>query len=67
MENFEVLEHAADIDGNIWYSVKVNDQVSNWLFDTFKKDVDFVYVHHLKGMWVEMTPKALSLLKLKWS
>jgi len=67
MENFEVLEQSVDIDGNIWYSVKVSDQVSEWLFRTFKKDVDFIYVHQLKGVWVEMPGKTLALLKLKWS
>ena len=67
MENFEVLEQSLDLDGNFWYSVRVNDQVSEWLFKTFKKDVDFIYIHQLKGVWVDMPPKTFALLKLKWS
>lgn len=67
MDNFEVLEQSVDLDGTTWYSVRVDDNVSEWLFNTFKKDVDFRYIHQLKGVWVEMPGKTLALLKLKWS
>lgn len=67
VKNFEVLEQSVDVDGVTWYSVHVSDQVSEWLFKTFKKDVDFVYIHQLKGVWVDMPGKTLALLKLKWS
>lgn len=66
-ENYTLIDKSYDIDGNVWYSVRVNEQISDWLFNTFNKDIDFIYVHQLKGVWVDMPEKVYVLLKLKWT
>lgn len=66
MEKYQVLEQNI-IDGKVWYSVHVSDDVSWWLFYTFQNNIDFRHVNQLKGTWVDMTGETLALLKLKWS
>lgn len=63
---YEVLDESI-VDGKRWFSVQVNDEIVEWLLDTFILDVDFVFVHHLKGVWVDMPERVFVLLKLKWT
>jgi len=67
VKQFKVLEHEKQPNGEIWYSVRVNDDILLWLNETFEYETDFRVVHHLKGVWVGMNEKTLALLQLKWS
>ena len=63
---FQLLEQNT-IDGEVWYSVYVTNEVSDWIFYTFIYNIDYKRVRQLKGTWVDMTAKTFVLLKLKWS
>lgn len=66
MSKFRVLEQKI-IDGEMWYSVYVSDEVGWWLFNTFNHSVDYKECNHVKGTWVDMPGRTLALLKLRWS
>ena len=67
MQQYKILEHEKQPNGEVWYSVRVNDDILLWLNETFEYETDFRVVHHLKGVWVGMNEKTLALLQLKWS
>lgn len=67
MAKYKILGQATQPNGEVWHSVRVNDDILMWMFETFEYETEFRVVHHLKGVWIGMNERVLTLIQLKWS
>lgn len=66
---YSVLEKATINNlgqGDCW-SVQISPEIRTWLAHTYSYGIDYEEVNQLKGMWVNVTPEVLVMIKLKWS
>ena len=54
-------------NGKTLYSVTAEDDVADWIIGTLVEGEDYTVIRNLKGVWFDLTEKAVMMVKLKWS
>jgi hypothetical protein len=64
--HYKILEGPLLVDGAPWYSIECSNEMQAWLNETYVHKVDYFNVNSLKGVWVDVPDRLLTMIKLKW-
>lgn len=64
--HYKVLEGPVSVDGLPWYSIECSAELMDWIRDTYILKVDYFEIRSLKGIWVDVPDRLLTMIKLKW-